>query len=131
MPGFLLGFAAALLLIVAGEAGDLPRSGEEAGVEIVGGDAQFAVFDATVAALDFRGPGRGEVIELLLGLRVKGGLVVFEGEVKVGPGGGDDQRRFFWVSRASPVTTALARTGAACLRSRWLTGSSQSFFSPL
>jgi hypothetical protein len=35
----LLGFAAALLLIVAGETGDLPRSGEEAGVEIEGGDA--------------------------------------------------------------------------------------------
>ena len=39
VAGFLLGFAAALLLIVAGEAGDLPRSGEEAGVEIEGGDA--------------------------------------------------------------------------------------------
>ena len=38
-PSFLLGFAAALLLIVTGEAGDLPRSGEEAGVEIEGGDA--------------------------------------------------------------------------------------------
>jgi hypothetical protein len=47
----LLGFAAALLLIVAGETGDLPRSGEEAGVEIKGGDAEFAVFDAAMGAL--------------------------------------------------------------------------------
>jgi hypothetical protein len=47
----LLGFAAALLLIVAGEAGDLPRSGEKAGVEIEGGDTEFAVFDTTVGAL--------------------------------------------------------------------------------
>ena len=31
----------------------------------------------------------------MLGLRVEGGLVVFEGEVVVGPGGGDDQGRFF------------------------------------
>lgn len=131
VAGFLFRFAAALLLIVAGEAGDLPRSGEEAAVEIEGGDTQFAVFDATVGGLDLRGPGGGKVIELLLGQRVEGGLVVFEGEVEVGSGGGDDQCRFFWVSRASPVTIALARTGAACLRSVWLTGSSQSFFSPL
>ncbi len=48
MPGFLFGFAATLLLIVAGKARDLPRSGKVAGVEIEGGDAQFAVFDATV-----------------------------------------------------------------------------------
>lgn len=45
---FLLGFAAMLLLIVAGEARNLPRSGEEAGVEIESGDAQFAVFNAAV-----------------------------------------------------------------------------------
>jgi hypothetical protein len=50
-PGFLPGLAAALLLIMAGEAGDLPRSGEEAAVQIEGGDAQFAVFDAAVGAL--------------------------------------------------------------------------------
>jgi hypothetical protein len=131
VAGFLFGFAAELLLMVAGEAGDLPRSGEEAAVRIKGGDAQFAVFDASVGALGVRDPGGGKVVEFLSGLRVEGGLVVFEGEVKIGPGGGDDQCRFFWVSRASPVTTALARTEAACLRSVWLTGSSQSFFSPL
>jgi hypothetical protein len=50
VSGFLLGFAAALLLIVAGETGDLPRSGEQAGVQIEGGDTEFAVFDATVGA---------------------------------------------------------------------------------
>lgn len=131
MAGFLFGLSATFLLIVAGEARNLPRSGEEAGVEIEGSDAQFTVFDPAVGALGVRGPGGGKVVELLSGLRVKGGLVVFEGEVEVGPGGGDDQCRFFWVSRASPVMTALARTGAACLRSLWLTGSSQSFFSPL
>ena len=39
MLGFLLELAPTLLLIVAGEAGDLPHSGKEAGVEIEGGDA--------------------------------------------------------------------------------------------
>jgi hypothetical protein len=51
VAGFLPGLAAALLLIMAGEAGDLPRSGEEAAIQIEGGDAQFAVFDTAVGAL--------------------------------------------------------------------------------
>jgi hypothetical protein len=51
VAGFLLGVAAALLLIVASEAGNLPRSGKKAGVEIEGGDTEFAVFDAAVGTL--------------------------------------------------------------------------------
>jgi len=89
VPGLLPGLAAALFLMVAGEADDLPRAGEEAGVEIEGGDAEFSVFDAPVGTLDVRGPGGVEVVELLLGQRVKGGLVVLEGEIEVGSGGGD------------------------------------------
>ena len=49
----MFGLATVLELIVAGEADHLPRSGEEAGVEVEPGDAQFAVFDATVVG--FRG----------------------------------------------------------------------------
>ena len=82
-----------------------------------------------MVGLDVRGPAwGGEVVELLLREAVKGRLVVLEGEVEVGPDAGDDQRRFFWAWRASPVTTALMRTGAACSRIVWLTGNSQSFF---
>ena len=62
VPGFLFGLAAALWLVVAGEAQDLPRSGEEGGGEVELGDAQFAVFDAAVVGLDGRGPGGGEMI---------------------------------------------------------------------
>ena len=97
MAGVLLGLAAPFFLIVSGEADDLPRSGKEADVRIEGGDAQFAVFDTAVGDLGVRGPGGGQVVELLPGQRVKGGLVFLEGEVKVGPGGGEDQRGFFWV----------------------------------
>lgn len=131
VPGFLFGLASDLWLIVTGEAHELPGSGEERRVEVEGSDSQFAVFDAPVIALGLRGPGGGKMIQPLLGEGVEGGLVVFEGEVEVCPGGGDDQRRFFWALRASPVITALTRMGAACSRSCWLTGSSQSSFAPL
>jgi hypothetical protein len=62
VPGFLFGLATALLLIVAGEAHHLPRSGEEAGVEVEPGDAQLAVFDAAVVGLAVRDPDGGEVV---------------------------------------------------------------------
>jgi hypothetical protein len=131
VAGFLFGLAAVLGLIVTGDTYHLPRSREEAGVEVEPSDAQLAVFDAAMGGFYGRRPGGGEVIESFLGECVQGGLVVFKGEVKVGPGGGDGERRFFWQLWASPVMTAWVRTAAVCLRSRWLTGSSQSFFSPL
>lgn len=62
VPGFLFGLATALWLIVAGDARHLPRSGEEAGVEVEPGDAQFAVFDAAVVGLGVRDPGGGKRI---------------------------------------------------------------------
>jgi hypothetical protein len=40
----------------------LPRSGEEAGIEVKLGDAQFAVFDAAVVGLYVRGPDGGKCI---------------------------------------------------------------------
>jgi hypothetical protein len=131
VAGFLFCLAAALRLVVAGEACQLPRSGKKGVVEVEGGDPQLAVFDAAVAGLGGGGPSGGKRVELLLREGVEGGLVVLEGEIEVGPGAGDGQRGFFWQLRASPVMTALTRTGAACLRSIWLTGSSQSLFSPL
>ena len=49
-------------LIVAGEARQLPGSGEEACVQIKGDDAQLAVFDAAVGAFGGRDPGGGKMI---------------------------------------------------------------------
>lgn len=62
VAGFLFGLAADFLLIVAGEARELPCSGEEGYVEVEGGDAQFAVFDAAVVAFGVRSPGGGKCI---------------------------------------------------------------------
>ena len=62
VPGFLFGLAAEFLLIVAGEARELPRAGEEGYVEVERGDAQFAVFDASVLAFGVRCPGGGKLI---------------------------------------------------------------------
>lgn len=132
VTGFNLGLPAVLHLIVTGETQQLPGLGEEAHVEIEIADAQFKVLDAAVVAFEFRAPGGGEMIELPLGEFVKGGLVVFEGEEIVGPGLVDDQRRFFWACRASPVMTALTRQAeTSSAMSCWLTGSSQSAFSPV
>jgi len=62
VPGFLFDLATAPWLIVAGEAHHLPRSGEEADVEIESGDAQFAVFDAAMFGLGVRDPDGGKRI---------------------------------------------------------------------
>jgi hypothetical protein len=62
VPGFLFGLATALWLIVTGEAHHLPRSGEEARVEVEPGDAQLAVFDAAVVGLGIRDPDGGKRI---------------------------------------------------------------------
>ncbi len=62
VPGFLFGLATVLWLMVAGETHHLPRSGEEAGVEVEPGDAQFAVFDAAVVGLGGRDPDGGKCI---------------------------------------------------------------------
>ena len=62
VPGFLFGLAAVLGLMVAGEARELPGSGEEACVQIKGDDAQLAVLDAAVGAFGGRDPGGGKMI---------------------------------------------------------------------
>ena len=113
VAGFLFELAAALRLVEAGDACQLPRSGKEAGVEVEARNAQLAVLDATVAGFKVRGPDGGKVVEFLLREGVEGGLVVFEGEEVVGSGAGDGQCRFFWQLRASPVMTALVRMGTA------------------
>ena len=62
VPGFLFGLATAPWLRVAGDAHHLPRSGEEAGVEVEPGDAQLAVFNATVVGFRVRDPDGGKRI---------------------------------------------------------------------
>ena len=62
VPGFPFGLAAVLGLIVAGEARQLPGSGEEACVQIKGDDAQLAILGAAVGAFGGRDPGGGKMI---------------------------------------------------------------------
>lgn len=132
VPGLALEVAALVLATPIAGAGDqLPRPGEERGGQIETTDAQFAVFDATMVALQLRGPVRRTPVELFAGDPVEGRLVVLEGEQGVAARGDDDQRRFFWPCRASPLTTALGSTSATSRRSFWATGISQSSFLPL
>lgn len=80
VAGFNLGLAAVFHLAVTGEAAHLPGLGEEAHIKVELADAQFAMFEAPMIALDLRTPDRGKMVEFLPGNPVQSGLIVFEGE---------------------------------------------------
>jgi hypothetical protein len=67
-----------------GEAHHLPRSRENAGFEVEPGDAQFAVFDAVVGALDVRDPNGGALTKPFLSEGVEGVLVMKPLPCKIG-----------------------------------------------
>lgn len=92
VAGLVLEVSGVLLsAVVAGDAHQLPRSGEEGDIEIKIADAQFAPFDAAVGGLDFGGPVGGTRVELVFRELIEGGLVVLEREEDVRPGAGRDQ----------------------------------------
>jgi len=75
----------------------LPRSGKQGGVRIEWDNPQLAPFDAAVFALGVGDPVGGTGVELVARGLIEGGLVVLEGVEVMAAGGGDGQRRFFWL----------------------------------
>ena len=79
------------------ETHQLPRSGEQGGVQIQCNRPQLAPFDAPVFALGLGDPVGGTSVEFPTRELIEGGLVVLEGVEVMASGGGDDQCCFFWL----------------------------------
>ena len=133
VAGLAFEFVAAGLGPLAGDSGELARSGKGAEGPVHIGQGDAAPLDAPVLFFPLADPLVGEAVgQEVAGEPVEGGLVVLEAQQVVAAVADDYERRFFWQFRASPVTRApSSRPAASWSRRRWAAGSSQSPFLPL
>ena len=119
----------------ARQADELAGLGEAADLIVEIDAPQMALVETPVLAFHLSDPFGGLLekflhTEFAPGSGVEVLLVAFESYEVVPAAIQDDVRRFFWVCRASAVTTLLVSSGLSPARRFWLTGSSQSSLFP-